>query len=128
MKHKAIIPKEESEQMALAELLDRLTYNDQPLRWCHVPNGGKRHIAAAVKFKRLGVKKGIPDILIFDPPPSCAGAKGAVIELKRAKGGKVSSEQEEWLDYFSGRGWRTAVCNGIDEAIEELKLWGYLRR
>jgi hypothetical protein len=51
---------------------------------------------------------------------------GAVIEMKRKKGGVVSDDQQFWLNALSIRGWQVAVCRGIDEAIEQLKYWGYI--
>lgn len=123
-----LTPKEEDIQIALAELLDLIKYEGRPLKWCHVPNGGKRHIKTAVKMKAAGVKPGIPDIIIFDPPPCyMMGSKGAMIELKRSKGGKVSDTQQEWLDYLGASGWSVAVCKGIDEALSQLGKWGYLK-
>jgi hypothetical protein len=86
MQKSELIPTEEQEQETLADLLDRVKYQGRPLRWCHVPNGGKRHIGTAVKMKKAGVKAGMPDILIFDAPPAVRWAfKGAVIELKKKK-------------------------------------------
>lgn len=116
------IPKEEQDQQALAELLDSLR-----LLWCHVPNEGKRKPQYQAKLKRLGLKSGVPDVIIFDPPPNCHNAKGAAMELKRVKGGKLSSNQESWLAELKNNGWKTAVCKGLDEAINKLKEWGYMK-
>jgi hypothetical protein len=58
--------KEDALQQALAKVLDSLERLNL-LRWCHVQNESRT--AASVgwyaKRKRLGVKAGIPDILIF---------------------------------------------------------------
>ena len=33
----------------------------------HVPNGGRRDIREAAKFKRMGVKAGVPDLVLLYP-------------------------------------------------------------
>lgn len=124
---KELIPKEEDEQRALAELLDRIKYKGRLLRWCHYPAEGKRKVQYAVKMKRLGLKSGIPDVIIFDHPPNFPRCKGAVIELKRRKKWKLSEEQGDWLIYFEENGWKQAICPGLDDAIQELRNWGYIK-
>lgn len=62
-------------------------------RLIHVPNGGKRSKGEAGKMKAMGVKKGVPDLLL--PLPSGIYS-GLAAELK-APGGKTSPEQNEWL-------------------------------
>lgn len=117
-----VIPTEEQEQLALAELLDRLK-----LTWFHPVNEGMRKPQYAAKQKRLGLKAGIPDVIILDTPPKFPEARGAVIELKRQKGGRLSMDQRVWLQLFQFFKWQVAVCNGIDEAIQQLKVWGYIK-
>jgi hypothetical protein len=116
----AVIPKEEQEQEALAEWLDY-----KRILWTHVPNEGRRKPQYNAKLKRLGLKKGVPDILIFDPPRKGEGFVGVAIELKRKKGGRVSPEQEGWLEALKEVGWYATVCNGADEAINILTSLGY---
>ena len=60
----------------------------------HVPNGGKRSKAEAVRFKAQGVKAGVPDICL---PVPRGKYHGLYIELKRVKGGRVSAAQEEYI-------------------------------
>jgi hypothetical protein len=67
----------------------------------------------------------VPDVLIFDRPPTFPEWKGAAIELKRKKGGGASDNQSDWLDWLTERGWITQVCHGIDEAIKALEQLGY---
>jgi hypothetical protein len=111
---------EESLQMAVARLLD-----STGLRWCHVPNGGHRSKAAGGKLKAQGVKRGVPDVLVFNPPFSYEGINlvlnnGLAIELKDGKKGRVSPEQQDWLDGLRECGWRTEVCRSLDEVIDVL--------
>ncbi len=107
-------PKEEQEQMALANFLDR-TFYDQ---WFHVPNEGKKTVAYHAKMKRQGLKKGVPDNFIMRP---VRGAPGAVIELKRVRGGSTSDEQKKWLGTLQAFGWITYVAKGADDAIRFLR-------
>lgn len=111
-------PEESFEQRALVRWLDM-----KGILFCHVPNGGKRNIGVAKKLKAEGCRPGVPDILIFDPPPS--GGIGVAIELKRKKGGNVSDYQKDWLKSLNLRGWQTKVCKGADDAIAWLTGLGY---
>lgn len=83
----------------------------------HVPNGGHRHIATATKLKRMGVKSGVPDIVL---PVSRKGFHGLYIELKKEKG-KVSDHQMEWLHKLNEQGYMAVVAFGFDQAIQIIK-------
>ena len=89
----------------------------------HVPNEGARGARESAILSTMGVRKGVPDLVIPQPPPG--GTMGSVIEMKCEAGGKLSPAQRAWLDAFKALGWRTAVCNGGDAAIEQLEAWGY---
>lgn len=72
----------------------------------HVPNGGSRHIAEAVNLKRLGVKRGVPDLHL----PVARGAwHGLWIEMK-APDGRTSPEQREWHANLRAEGHRVEEC------------------
>ena len=73
-----------------------------------VPNGGQRNAAVALKLKLEGVVRGVPDLYI--------PAWRTWIEMKRTKGGKVSTEQEAVIDYLRGIGDTVIVAKGFDEA------------
>lgn len=108
-------PLEEIEQMKLTEYLDWNHYC-----WLHVPNEGLHKVQYRKKQKQLGLKKGAPDVFIFDIPENI-DCRGIVIELKREEGGRVSEDQEKWLAMLRARGWLTKVCRGADEAIDFLE-------
>ena len=108
-------PLEEDEQKVIAEYLD---YTVGELNWCHVPNESKSKVQYYAKQKALGVKSGVPDILIFKAPEEY---NGIAIEMKRRKGGRVSDNQKKWLKSLEENGWLTTVAKGADEAIEFLK-------
>ncbi len=113
---------ESPDQRALAQYLDYAR-----LLWLHCPNEGKRNQITGRLLKLAGLKSGAPDIIIFDPPPNIPGAKGAAIELKRLSGGKVFPEQEKWIFDLMERGWVAMIAEGLDEALNALKNWGYLK-
>ena len=74
----------------------------------HIPNGGHRNKIEAGRLKMEGVSAGVPDLFI----PSLR----MFIEMKKAVGGVVSKEQEDWLIYLASNGYSIAVCHGQEEA------------
>lgn len=76
-----------------------------------IPNGGVRTAATAGRLKAEGVCAGVPDLFI--------PAWGLWIEMKRAKGGKVSPQQKDWHDYLASCGYRVIVCLGCADAIKQ---------
>lgn len=114
---------EEDEQRAVARLLD-----DLGLDWFHPPNGGGRWRGEGGKLKAQGVKKGVPDIVILNHPPSAEYRHhaGVVIELKRVSGGVVSPDQKRWLEIFRRQGFFSSVCKGQDEVIATLRMLGFV--
>lgn len=117
-------PSEDDEQAALAKLLNILA-NRHKFKWCHVPNGGDRDIRVAARLKAHGVKRGVPDVMIFDSPPLHPCSPGVAIELKRRHGGVVSQEQKEWLEYLENKMWCCCVAKGWKEARDFLKTLGW---
>lgn len=91
------------------------------LLYCHVPNGGKRSAIEAKIFRSLGVKPGVPDILIFDPPRRSGGYVGVALELKRERGGRVSDYQAQWHRDLADRGWLVRCYGGSHAAIDWLE-------
>lgn len=87
----------------------------------HTPNGGKRHVAEAVKFKAMGVVAGVPDLLILK------GGTLYALELK-APGGRLSPAQRVVGPRMEKCGAVISVANSIDEALVTLEYWGILKR
>ena len=113
--------REEGEQKALAQYLDLLR-----VIWCHVPNESSEPVQVMKRRKAMGVKAGVPDVLIFDPLPP--GARGVAIELKADKDpADVTDEQTLWLHALSSAGWLARVCYGFDDARAWLVGLGYER-
>ena len=76
-----------------------------------IPNGGARSPATAARLKVEGVCAGVPDLFVPE--------WGLWVEMKRAKGGKVSKDQKDWLDYLANCGYRVIVCLGKTDAINQ---------
>lgn len=111
-------PTEEQEQAYIFQwaMLMEKQYPELRLLY-HCPNGGARIPSEAVRFKRTGVKKGVPDLFL---PVARGGFHGLFIELKRKKGGTVSPEQKQWLADLEAEHYRAIVCHGGEEACEVL--------
>ncbi len=94
----------------------------------HIPNGGKRNAREASRFKRMGVKAGVPDL--FLPVPR-GGCHGLFIELKAPRG-RLSDYQCGWLESLKASGYAVSVCYGCNEAqrdiLEYLELGKQNRR
>lgn len=116
------VPTEDQEQRVVAAWLDA-----HGVLWAHVPNGGARNRVTGAILRGLGVKAGFPDLLILDPPP-IGGYVGAAIELKRKVGGRISPEQQDWINQLIDRHWFALVCHGAGDAIDVLTRLGYGRR
>lgn len=87
------------------------------LLWWHTPNGGTRNKREGAKFKAMGVKPGVADLLFF-----WRGGKGA-IEPKAGKNILQDTQklfQQQWIH----TGGQYAICRSIDEVIVCLKEWG----
>ncbi|HET6631538.1 MAG TPA: VRR-NUC domain-containing protein [Rhodanobacteraceae bacterium] len=120
---------EHNAQVVFFNRVRTLALNDPPgyaraaRRTFAVPNGGGRSKAEAGRLKAEGVTAGVPDICCA-LPRLCY--HGLWIELKRppAPGakGRVSPEQQAFIDESLLLGYHAAVCHGEDEAWD-LWLW-----
>ena len=111
-RRKSLVPYEAEEMRMLSQWLDLAG-----VLWAHVPNE-QRH-------RRHGTKRGVPDVLVFSPPPKDMPARGVAIELKRSSGGVVSDEQEQWLGALRACDWIAFVADGARAAITRLEGLGY---
>lgn len=115
---------EDGLQMTIANYL--LSYHPD-LLWFHVPNGGKRNQLEAKKFKRMGVRAGVSDLIFLEPRK---GYNGLIIELKSAikrmnKGkivtakGRLTDSQKNFLSMSNDRNYKTFVAWSFD-AVKEI--------
>ena len=90
---------EQEKVVCWAKLMSN-AYPDLELLY-HVPNGGSRNKAEASKLRRMGVRAGVPDLVL---PVPRAGYAGLYIEL-------------------TIQGYQALVCYGGNEAIRALEQY-----
>ena len=105
MKHR-----EDSEQMAIIKWAKWQKHGDGKLSdyLHHSPNGGKRHITTAMRFKAMGTLAGFPDLFLFIPK---GGYHGLFIELK-VKGGRTNDNQKTMIERLIKQGY-TVILSAI---------------
>lgn len=88
--------------------------------WWHSPNGGKRGLIEAARFKALGVRPGVADI--------CAVHRGHFYALElKADDGRPTVEQMQFIQDVNATGGHGVICHGLDRALRVLECWGLLR-
>ena len=115
-------PTENQEQIALVAWLRARPH--VPL-FFHVPNQRKCSAREGELLKKLGERRGVPDLMIATPPPAVPGKHGAFVEMKRRDGGVRRPEQIAWERALLGAGWEGGFCEGAAEAVQMLKRLGY---
>jgi hypothetical protein len=118
-----IYPSEEQEQICLMEWAVFSSKRLPELNWLmHVPNGGKRDVATGALMKKLGVKKGFPDMQLCVPRRGC---HSLAIELKRRKETHpiITNEQRKWIRFLNEQGWHAVVCYGAEEAANVIEWY-----
>lgn len=78
-----------------------------------IPNGGKRGKITAHKLRLEGLTPGIPDTFI--------PAWNLWVEMKRQKGGGLSTEQKEIIPYLESVGHIVIVARGCDDAMKQIR-------
>lgn len=107
-------PTEEEIQTQLFQLVDLHKARFPLLRWLHaIPNGGYRKPGEAGRFKASGVKPGVPDLEL---PVAVRGYHSLRIEMKRGARGKVTQDQQEWIDGLRNLGHCVQVCHSLEAA------------
>lgn len=79
----------------------------------HVPNGGRRSSREAGIFEKLGVRPGIPDLILLVPR---RGFAGMLLEMKGPKGQR-SPEQDDFLGLALTSGYLAVTGWSAEEAI-----------
>lgn len=97
---------EQQLQRAVAQYLDAVLPAD--VVWFHPPNGGFRTKAEAGIFKALGVKPGVPDIVII------WRGRAYFIELK-ATDGRLSQSQGEMHIRLQNACTDVYLCRSVDD-------------
>lgn len=88
------------------------------LKWLHhIPNGGSRNKAEAVKLKQMGVKAGVSDLCLPYPKGIYCGL---YIEMKFGDG-KHQKTQKEFLTDMAAAGHYVATCYTSEDAVNVLR-------
>lgn len=82
----------------------------------HTPNGGARGKTEAARFVGLGVRAGVPDLVIL------MGGEIYGLELKADKG-RVTPIQRSVHEQMRAAGATVAVAFGLDDALAQLTRW-----
>ena len=95
-----------------------------------VPNGGKRSKIEAAIMKGLGVRAGVPDLVILwnrtnDNSVINPGRIG-FIENKRQNNGRLSPHQAHWLSALNRQLHHTAIVRTFEEFLQTLGHWDIL--
>src|SRR5262249_9297869 len=88
--------------------------------WFHVGNGGWRSPVEAKVLKSLGVRPGVPDLILIRE------GKTFGLELK-TEIGKLTSVQRTAHVLMRAAGAEVEGAYGIDGAVEQLERWQFLR-
>ena len=116
-KVKVPVPTEHQEQAAV------IAWCDQHRETKHIfaiPNGCHKSMPSAAKFRREGLRKGIPDLMV---PVARSGFHGLFIEMKRTKGSVTSAEQLAWFSVLRREGYAAYACKGAADAIAVIELY-----
>jgi hypothetical protein len=120
-----------SSHVIIADLLKR--WCSPHWRYTHIPHGehrehrinpktGKRYSLTGQRLQRMGLVAGFPDFVFFGPERAVF-----LLELKRAKLGRLSEDQENIFAHLESCGFHLLVTDSVDVAVSTLKQLGILR-
>lgn len=109
---------EDSLQMACVRWFD---YQHHALSWAlfHVPNGGRRDPREAARFKAMGVRPGVPDLLLLLPR---GGHAYLAIELKAGRNTQTQS-QKDYERHMTATGGLYVVVRSFEEFIDTIEKY-----
>lgn len=104
----------------------RAVLDELDVLWAHPPNEALQRGGALYGCFLVGqgVKVGLPDVLIFERPPSRPEALGVALELKTERG-SPSDDQRRWLEGLQARGWVAEVAKGTAGLLSALRRLGW---
>lgn len=82
-----------------------------------IPNGARRSIVDGAMQKRMGLKKGCPDMAVVHE------GKVFFLELK-ARDGRVSPDQKDMINLLKIAGAKATVVRTVEQALDALREWG----
>lgn len=90
----------------------------------HIPNGGKRNVIEASKFKQMGTLPGVPDYQVIWV--KSGKVFFGFLEAKREKASYLSSAQKNFKVFCDDNNVYYNIFRSPDEGVERLKGWGIL--
>jgi hypothetical protein len=87
------------------------------LSYCHVPNGERRDPVTGARLKAMGVRAGVPDLLLW------SYGSHFQIELKAGQR-RPSAAQDLWRGMMATHDCDVHVCRSIDEVEAALRAEG----
>lgn len=115
-------PTETQEQIALLDWAAVMQgrYKELSLLF-HIPNEGKRSERYGRELRRMGLKRGVPDLCL---PVARGGYYGLFVEMKSLKG-RPTPEQRGWCAELQEQGYAAIIAKGWQQAAEQIEA--YLR-
>ncbi len=118
-------------QVQVIEWCDLMAKVKYPmLKWIYaVPNGARTARSVANRLKAEGMKAGVPDLVLPYPVYNeneygypDTKYHGLFVEMKsRDTKGRVSKDQQEWLDYLDSVGYRVVTAWTSKEATDAIE-------
>ena len=87
-----------------------------------MPKSSFNWAAYSNSLKRMGMRKGFPDLIILAKNKSQTH-EVLFIEMKRQKGGVLHDEQKEWMKKLDEEGYCVGVARGCESAIKILNQY-----
>ena len=120
MNMKYALRSEDTEQINVISWASWQMQKYPELKWLHhIPNGGSRNRAEAIKLKQMGVKSGVSDLCLPYPKGIYCGL---YIEMKYDKG-RHQPSQKEFLTDMAAAGHYVATCYTARDAVEVLEKY-----
>jgi hypothetical protein len=109
--------------VAIADLLRARARPD--VFWTHLPMGEKRTPETGARLKRMGVRAGCADFLLFRAAPTGSTGWPFGLELKTEKG-RQSDTQKATQALWERAGGKYELVRSYQEAVSFLETWGFL--
>lgn len=109
---------EDNLQMSCIRWFD-LQYPQYAMLLHHSPNGGKRNVREAARFKQMGTRAGFPDLIFLKPTKDY---HFLCIEMKTDKG-RQTDNQKNMQYAIEQQGGLYVVCRSFDEFQRIIKVY-----
>ena len=109
-------PVEYKLQCTIADTLRK--YHQKEWLWTHFPAGELRTLLTGARLKRMGLRRGLPDFLLFAPN----GGRPHFLELKR-EGEDLTVDQQETRAWCLRNDVPYAVAATVKDAVAALSGW-----